>query len=525
MAGWQQEALGRIDVTQLAEETLTTSSTSSQPHPPQATKVVATIGGSSSSEEQIAQLISSGASVARVPVSYAGTSVRSLMASLFAACKATRALVASVIDLQGRQLNVGGFNHASQPIELAENDVVVLTAFTEGMHASKDVLPVRYSHLSTAVRENDTIAVNSYLTSGMESTSVFLQVVAISENNVTCTCLNSATLQPPLLTVRLPEMPGDLPVVSQEDAAALQELIDHKLPADFVSTFCHDASDVAYTRTILDKLGLHDTKILAKMGTVSSIYNLPSIVDAADGVIISRGNLLSELAAEKGFLAQAYACELANLAGKPAIVTRVMDSLITNTSPTRAESTDVANAVLGGCDAIILGAETVRGIAPANAVSIVARICAEAEKAQRLGTPFSDTNFEAGRGGATSNSVAAAAAASALSVELNDEPAVTDARAVGARGLAEQSRNDHSASSPTRMEVAQAASAAAGEEAERSIESSAAAAVRVAEKLRAPAIIAFTRSGRSARLLAKYRPALTGGTKWLHSEYVMVFIS
>ena len=492
------EALSRVDVGAIAESDAELSDLDNSS--PGATKVCVTLGGRCADDASIAELICAGASVGRIPVAHSGASgVLPLLRSLRSAANSTKALVASLIDLKGPQLAVSASSLSSDPIVLSVNDTVVLTSHSDGLPASHEsgslIIPVEYPSLTSCIQPNDRVVVSTSLTTGAESCAVYLCVLSVNKHTVTCSALNAAELQPPLLTVRLPSMPSDLPVVSSDDAQALQNLADAGIHPDFVSvSFSRDGLDIRAVRSFLDSVGMSDSRILGKLGTLSGLRNLCEIVHEADGLIVSRGNLGQEILSEKGFLAQAYASETCNRAGKPCIVTRVLDSMVENTSPTRAESTDVANAVLGGCDAIMLGAETVRGVAPAASVAVTARICAEAERVQRLGTPYSDRNFEP----TASDSFAAAAAASAVGVELDDGNDVGGANAVEKRSAADQGRLEK-------------AIAQRGEETERGIESSAAAAVRVAEKLRAPAIIAFTRSGRTGQLISKYRPTISGG--------------
>ncbi|PON32621.1 Pyruvate kinase, partial [Trema orientale] len=125
---------------------------------------------------------------------------------------------------------------------------------------------------------------------------------------------------------------------------------------------------------------LNQTQIFAKIENIEGLTHFDEILQEADGIILSRGNLGIDLPPEKVFLFQKAAVYKCNMAGKPAVVTRVVDSMTENLRPTRAEATDVANAVLDGTDAIILGAETLRGLYPVETISIVGKICAEAEK-------------------------------------------------------------------------------------------------------------------------------------------------
>ncbi|KAG2578452.1 hypothetical protein PVAP13_6NG213900 [Panicum virgatum] len=151
---------------------------------------------------------------------------------------------------------------------------------------------------------------------------------------------------------------------------------------EFLSlSYTRYAEDVRQAREFLSKLGdLSQTQIFAKIENVEGLNHFDEILAEADDIILSRGNLGIDLPPEKVFLFQKSALHKCNMAGKPAVVTRVVDSMTDNLRPTRAEATDVANAVLDGSDVILLGAETLRGLYPVETISTVGRICAEAEK-------------------------------------------------------------------------------------------------------------------------------------------------
>ncbi|KAK6126359.1 hypothetical protein DH2020_039931 [Rehmannia glutinosa] len=222
---------------------------------------------------------------------------------------------------------------------------------------------------------------------------------------------------------------------------------------DFLSlSYTRHAQDVREAREYLSNLGdLSQTQIFAKIENVEGLTHFDEILQEADGIILSRGNLGIDLPPEKVFLFQKSAVYKCNMAGKPAVVTRVVDSMTDNLRPTRAEATDVANAVLdaksdinvyiSGCDAILLGAETLRGLYPVETISTVGKICAEAEKVFNQDQYFKRT------------------------VKFVGEPM------------------SH-------------------------LESIASSAVRAALKVKASVIICFTSSGRAARLIAKYRPTM-----------------
>jgi pyruvate kinase len=152
---------------------------------------------------------------------------------------------------------------------------------------------------------------------------------------------------------------------------------------------------------------------------LQGLNNFDEILQEADGIILSRGNLGIDLPPEKVFLFQKSALHKCNMAGKPAVVTRVVDSMTDNLRPTRAEATDVANAVLDGSDAILLGAETLRGLYPVETISIVGKICAEAEKVFNQDLYFKRTVKHVGEPMTHLESIASSAVRAAIKVKAS----------------------------------------------------------------------------------------------------------
>ncbi|KAL0298965.1 UNVERIFIED_CONTAM: Pyruvate kinase, cytosolic [Sesamum radiatum] len=218
--------------------------------------------------------------------------------------------------------------------------------------------------LCAAVKKGDDIFIGQYLFTGRETTSVWLEVSEVKDEDVVCLIKNSAILAGPLYTLHVISTWG----------------LRNKI--DFLSlSYARRAEDVRHARDFLSKLGdLNQTQVFAKIENVEGLIHFDEILQEADGIILARGNLGIDLPPEKVFLYQKEALYKCNIAGKPAIITRVVDSMTDNLRPTRAEATDVANAVLDGSDAILLGAETLRGLYPIETISTVGKICSEAEK-------------------------------------------------------------------------------------------------------------------------------------------------
>ncbi|KAM1027355.1 hypothetical protein FF1_040121 [Malus domestica] len=283
-----------------------------------------------------------------------------------------------MLDTVGPELQV--VNRSEHPISLQEDTLVVLTP-DQDKEATSNLLPINFSGLAKAVKKGDTIFIGQYLFTGSETTSVWLEVTEVNGEDVVCLIKNSATLSGSLYTLHVSQIRIDLPTLNDKDKEVISTW-GVRNTIDFLSlSYTRHAEDIRHAREFLSKLGdLNQTQIFAKIENVEGLNHFDEILQEADGIILSRGNLGIDLPPEKVFLFQKAAVYKCNMAGKPAVVTRVVDSMTDNLRPTRAEATDVANAVLDGSDAILLGAETLRGLYPVETISIVGKICSEAEK-------------------------------------------------------------------------------------------------------------------------------------------------
>ncbi|MFQ6623192.1 hypothetical protein Gotur_001694 [Gossypium turneri] len=359
---------------------------------PAMTKIVGTLGPKSRSIEVISGCLKAGMSVARFDFSWHDPAYhQETLENLKAAVKLTKKLCAVMLDTVGAEMQV--VNKSEKAISLEADAIVVLTP-DEGQEASSELLPINFDGLSKAVKKGDTIFIGQYLFTGSETTSVWLEVSEVKGDDVVCVIKNSATLAGSLFTLHGSQIRIGLPTLTDKDKEVISTWgVQNKI--DFLSlSYTRHAEDVRQAREFLSKLGdLYQTQIFAKIENIEVHYfylqrtmnmqglnHFDEILQEADGIILSRGNLGIDLPPEKVFLFQKAALYKCNMAGKPAVVTRVVDSMTDNLRPTRAEATDVANAVLDGSDAILLGAETLRGLYPVETISTVGKICAEAEK-------------------------------------------------------------------------------------------------------------------------------------------------
>ncbi|URE10741.1 Pyruvate kinase [Musa troglodytarum] len=360
---------------------------------PAMTKIVGTLGPKSRSVEVISACLKAGMSVARFDFSWGDVDYhQETLENLKTAIKSTQKLCAIMLDTVGPELQV--VNKSEKAISLEAD--------------------------AYAVKQGDTIFIGQYLFTGSETTSVWLEVSEVKGADVVCIIKNTATLAGSLFTLHVSQIHIDLPTLTEADKNAISTWgVRNKI--DFLSlSYTRHAEDVRQAREFLSKLGdLYQTQIFAKIESVEGLTHFDEILQEADGIILSRGNLGIDLPPEKVFLFQKAAVYKCNMAGKPAVITRVVDSMTDNLRPTRAEATDVANAILDGSDAILLGAETLRGLYPVETISTVGRICYEAEKVFNQDLYFKKTVKYVGEPMTHLESIASSAVRAAIKVKAS----------------------------------------------------------------------------------------------------------
>ncbi|KAL5546546.1 hypothetical protein UlMin_006233 [Ulmus minor] len=360
-------------------EKLSSLLTSSKPgFLPSLTKIVGTLGPKSRSVEVIEACLNAGMKVARFDFSgFNADYHQETLDNLRIAVKNTKKLCAVMLDTVGPELQVS--NRSGNPIELNAGDHVTITSDNTADSSTK-IFGVNYDRLAQIVKNGDTIFLGQYLFTGSEATSVWLEVLETNGQDVICLVKNNAILEGFIFTVHASQVHIDLPTLTDYDKKVISTW-GSRNNIDFVSlSFTRNAGDVQELRAFLKAQKQHETQIFAKIETIEGWKHFDEILHEADGIILCRGNLGIDLPSEKVFLFQKSALYKCNIIGKPAIVTRVVDSMTANLRPTRAEATDVANAVLDGTDGILLGAEIHRGLYPVDAIKTVGRICAEAER-------------------------------------------------------------------------------------------------------------------------------------------------
>jgi pyruvate kinase len=278
---------------------------------------------------------------------------------------------------------------------------------------------VFHAHISLPV----TVKVGS--TMFVADGSLTLVVTEIGSDFVMAKCLNGVKLGEKK-NMNLPGATVDLPTLTEKDEG---DLVDFGIAqgVDFIAaSFVRKASDLEYIRDVLGPKGAN-IKIISKIENQEGLHNYDEILAASDGIMVARGDLGMEIPPEKVFIAQKWMIQKANIAGKPVTTaTQMLESMISAPRPTRAEASDVANAVLDGTDSVMLSGETANGQYPINAVTIMSKCAIEAEQTLNYRRAFDDIRALTPKGVSIAEGVAASACSAALDLDLDLIVVLTD---------------------------------------------------------------------------------------------------
>ncbi len=330
-------------------------------------KIVCTLGPAVESPEKIRELIAAGMNMARLNLSHGGyVEHQKRLDQVRAAAKQAGAPIAILVDLQGPKIRLGRFKDG--PHDLERGDVFTIT--TDEIEGSKGRVGTTYKGLPGDCKPGDRILI--------DDGKVTVEVTRVVGNDVI-----TQVIEPGAVSnnkgINLPGVAVSVPALSEKDIDDLRWGL--KVGADFIAlSFVRSAEDIKDVHRIMDEEGIR-VPVIAKIEKPQAVENLVSIVDAFDGIMVARGDLGVELPIEDVPLVQKRCVELARDAAKPVIVaTQMLDSMITNSTPTRAEATDCANAVLDGADALMLSGETSVGDFAIEAVQTMARIIQRTEE-------------------------------------------------------------------------------------------------------------------------------------------------
>ncbi len=392
------------------------------------TKIVVTVGPACETESMLRTLIESGANVFRLNFSHGDqTGKVEIIERIRNVSRSCRKTVAILGDLQGPKIRAGLMQNDALPLTVGHE----VTITTRDVLGAGDLIPTTYRALPEDVSPGDQVLLDDGL--------IELEVIRVASEDILCLVKVGGVLKN-RKGINLPGVDVSAPSLTEKDISDLQFCV--RAGIDYIGlSFVRTAADVLRVKELLaqEKSAI---RVIAKIEKPEAVTDFDNILNVADGIMVARGDLGVEISPERVPLIQKQIIRKCNAAGKPVITaTQMLESMVHNPRPTRAETSDVANAIIDGSDAIMLSAETATGKYPQEAVSLMVRVANDVE----------------------------------ADVSLKKDAAVPS------------SPINHHLSLPE----------AIGQ-----------AACRVAEALGAAAILAFTQTGQTAALVAKYRPRL-----------------
>ncbi len=336
------------------------------------TKIIATLGPATESEEVLAHLVHAGTNVFRLNMSHAPHDwVRVVVPRIRAIASAAQQTVGILLDTQGPAIRTGDLR---SKIELKENDIFEFTVRGQKPSEAYSV-DVNYDGLIDDISVGDIVLVDNGV--------IHMKVLAKGDDRIRCKTLTEGIMGS-RRHINLPGVKVNLPPLTEKDLADVA--LGCKLGVDFVAlSFCREASDIQTLRDVLAGHGSH-ARVVAKIEDQLAVRNLDEIIRAVDIVMVARGDLGIECPMEDLPIIQRRIVKRCIRMGRPVIVaTHMLESMILNPVPTRAEVTDVANAVFEQADAIMLSGETTVGKYPVKCVEVLDRVARRIERSGGAG--------------------------------------------------------------------------------------------------------------------------------------------
>jgi pyruvate kinase len=340
------------------------------PYPPHKTKIVATIGPASESVSKLEPIIRAGMNIARLNFSHGDFSVhKQVIENIRAAETAVGDHVAIMADLSGPKMRVGKF--AADKIELKAGDRFTLT--TDAIIGDEWRVSVSFARLPEVVKNGDTLSLNDGY--------IQMEVAEVRRTDVICTVKVGGELRS-RKGLNLPGIDLGIRAFTDRDRECLQFALENGVDA-VSQSFVECAADLHAVRSAARELG-YDPFIIAKIERSRALDHLDEIIDAADGIMIARGDLGVEVPIERIGVVQKDIMHRVNMRAKPVITaTQMLESMTVYRLPTRAEATDVSNAILDGTDCVMLSGESAIGAFPDEAVGMLGKIAAAVEPVRR----------------------------------------------------------------------------------------------------------------------------------------------
>ena len=332
------------------------------------TKIVCTLGPASEKEEVLRELIKSGLNVCRLNFSHGDHEEhKARMDTVKKLREELNQPTAILLDTKGPEIRTGKFDVPEVLLEEGQTFTITM----KDVMGNQEMCTVSYKGLAEDVKPGDTILIDDGL--------VGLTVQEVKGDDIVCKVQNSGIVKNHK-GVNVPGVKVNLPAITEKDRSDIEFGIEQGI--DFIAaSFVRKVSDVLAIREILEANNAEHIKIISKIENQEGVDNLDEIIAVSDGIMVARGDLGVEIPTEEIPVVQKLMIKKCNEAGKPVITaTQMLDSMMRNPRPTRAEVTDVANAIYDGTDAIMLSGETAAGKYPVEAVKTMATIAKRAEE-------------------------------------------------------------------------------------------------------------------------------------------------
>ena len=341
------------------------------------TKIIATIGPASKSRPVLKRMINAGMNVARLNLSHGSNEDHGeVIGTIRSLSKGMNKPVAILFDLQGPKIRTGKLKDG-KPFKLKQNALISFT--TKKVSGTCDFVSTTYANLVADVKKDETLL--------LADGQIKLKVLSKTKDTVACKVINGGVLRENA-GINLPGCKVSAPCLTRKDKKDLEFGIESGVDY-FALSFIRSADDIKHLKSVL-KIKGSDIPVIAKIEKREAVEILDEILEIADGIMVARGDLGAELRLEQVPTVQKLIIDKSIRANKPVITaTQMLETMRDNPVPTRAEVSDVANAIFDGTDAIMLSGETATGKYPVEAVRMMARIAAEAES-----SPFMKYNIE-----------------------------------------------------------------------------------------------------------------------------------
>ena len=332
------------------------------------TKIICTLGPASTNEDMIKKMLKAGMNIARINFSHGTHEQHKKTIALFRKVRDEMGLPAAVmLDTKGPEIRTGDFKDGKAVLKPSHK----FTLTTEDIEGDENICSVTYKKLPDNLKKGNRILI--------DDGRIVLEVLNTSETEIECVVIEGGIISYHT-GVNIPDIHLAMPYLNDKDKSDLLFGIENDI--DYVSaSFVRSKEDVIIMRKFLDYNGGHNIKIISKIENNEGVTNFDEILSSSDGIMVARGDMGVEIDYEKLPGIQKKFIKKCYQAGKMVITaTQMLESMINNSSPTRAEITDVANAIFDGTSAIMLSGETAVGKHPDKVVAVMAKIAEQAEK-------------------------------------------------------------------------------------------------------------------------------------------------